>query len=190
MMKILSSTSLCLVVGALACGGRASNQGDGDGDGDGDDEGTGGNGDPGTGGVGGTGGVVQNGSGGRGSGGTAGSGGNAAGGGDQGTGGGPVLTECIECEEGYECFEDVAFDRCFKICATEVPNVELYTQADVDALAALDCEVIANDLSIASPDINSLLGLEKLHVVKGSFSISGTSTLTSLDGLICLLWAT
>jgi len=58
----------------------------------------------------------------------------------------------------------------------------------VDALAALDCEVIANDLSIASPDINSLLGLEKLHVIKGSFSISGTSTLTSLDGLDGLLY--
>jgi len=183
MIKLVTSGSACLVLGVLACGGQASNDGH-DGDGAGGAEDASGGSDSSTGGTG----TVTGGR--QGSGGEAeGTGGHGTGGeSDEGTGG-AQQTECVTCESGFECFEDVDLDTCFKVCATEVPNVELYTQQDVDDLAALDCEVIGNDFSIASPDITSLLGLEKLRVIKGEFLITGTSNLTSLAGLDGLVYA-
>lgn len=176
-MKLSSLAGVSLLSCALACG-QATRRGAID-DGSGGASAAGGAPDGSSGGA-------PVGSGGQSSGGSPGSGGSSSGG--AGSGGAPPLTACIECEVGFECFEEVAFDRCFKLCDTPTPNVDLYTQQDVADLAALECEVIGNDLSLASPDLTSLLGLETLRVIKGGFSISGTSALTSLDGLDGLLY--
>lgn len=180
----MASGTACLALWVVACGGQSTKD-------EPDNEGVGGSAeDPSGGNTGDTGGT------GGGSGGRQGSGGDAENSGGQGSGGeaeggtgGAQLTECVTCEPGYECFEEVSLDTCFKSCATEVPNVELHTQSDVDALAALDCEVIGNDFSVASPDISSLLGLEKLRVIKGGFLITGTTSLVTLAGLDGLAFA-
>src|SRR6188768_313321 len=120
MMRLVAGGVACLVLGVLACGGQASDE-------DGPDEGSGGDADPGTGGNDhSSGGANNDASGGRqGSGGEAENSGGSGSGGepDGGSGGDSQLTECISCEPGYECFEAVALDRCFKLCETETPNV-------------------------------------------------------------------
>jgi hypothetical protein len=90
---------------------------------------------------------------------------------------------CVDCEAGYQCFEQLDPGRCFELCATDTPNVTLQTQDDVDNLAALQCEVITGDLTITGPDIESLAGLEHIHVIERSLLVQDTELLEDLSGL-------
>ncbi len=126
-----------------------------------------------------------------GSGGGAGTGGSGGGAGGSGGGAGGTATtpmECIRCEEGFQCFVEVDPGRCLEICATATPSVTLSSQQEVDALAALECEVIARDLIIGGQSIESLDGLQNIRAIVGILGIQATllEDLMGLDGLLFL----
>ncbi len=68
-------------------------------------------------------------------------------------------------------------------CCEVLDPVELTSQADVDALAALACEVIAGSLDITGPEITSLEGLETIRTIQGALSVDSTAVLRNLGGL-------
>jgi hypothetical protein len=98
--------------------------------------------------------------------------------------GGSGATGCDEsfCIGLGRCYVGDASGTCPRTCQFDASPM---TDEDVEALAALRCDVLDGTLQVDSRDVSSLAGLETIRVVTGSVLISRTTApdLSGLSGL-------